>query len=372
MKPQKWSAGDAITAGRLNSMTSESLRSRNAEAVGPGSSMAGDNFGSSSANHQKPQAQLCIAVEDFKDNIYTDNYFALDKIPSGKCRLMRFNSTNGEYEEEAVFEPFRVWDPIAKLTSAKNKMEGDFFYAVFNKDNQRLEVLSAGAGVKIRHGLMVQCLGFGWYLIELMDSLGIEPPVEQESLSGSTSESDPGDPCSICDIPKLLPGCTDEDFLLKCGEGGIFDPLRPRKGVDTPCVPGLTGTGVFVAAYDKRVVPLKENGQVTVLFTGDRHIPGSESYDASSCSGSSCQPEDSWTILTGEYQLVKIPIEKWECCDGENVKRVMCRTVIVEGTECIGPSDSCDQSSSMSSGSSGSGDVPPGGGTGGGTPPGEL
>lgn len=356
MKPQKWTAGDAITASRLNSLTDESLRSRNAEAVGPGSSMVGDNFGSSSAHHQKPQAQLCVAYEDFKENIYTDNYAALDKIPSGKCRLVRFNSATGDYEEESVFEPFRVWDPIAKLTSEKNKVKGDFFYAAFNKDNQRLEVLSAGVGVKIRHGLVVQCLGFGWYLIELMDSLGLSPPAEQGSGSGSSSGSDPPNPCSICDTASLFPGCAEDEFLLQCGESGVFDPIRPRRGADTPCVEGLTGNGTFITAYDKRVVPLKDKGQVTVLFTGDRQLPeGSESQ--------SVEPEEVWTVLTGEYQLVKIPIEKWECCDGENVKRIMCKTVIVEGEECIGPVDSCDQSSSGPLGGSGTGGggVEPGG-----------
>jgi len=371
MTPQQWNPGDAITAARLNAMTRESLRSRSGASLGPGNAIVGDNYGSTSANHHKPQAQLCVAVEDFVKNIYTDNYYATDKIPSGKCHLVRFNSTTGDYEEESMFEPFRVWDPMATLTGTKTKSAGEFFYAVFNKDNQRMEVMSAGPAVKIKHGLMVACLGFGWYLIELMDSFGLAPPVDPGSIGGSASGSDPGNPCTICDTAKSFPGCAEDEFLLQCGEGGIFDPIRPRRGADTPCVEGLTGNGTFVTAYDKRVVPLKENGQVTVMFTGEKAVPsGSESFSGS-CSGSECEPEEVWTILTGEYQLVKIPIETWECCDGENVKRIMCRTFVVEGEECIGPVDSCDQSSSGPLGGGGSGGTG-GGGGGGGLEPGGL
>ena len=151
MQPQRWSAGDPISAGKLNSLTREAVRGRSAEAIGPGSAMVGDNFGSMSSHHQKPQIHLCVATEDFESDIYTDNYLALDKVPSGKCRLVRFNSSNGEYEEETSFEPFRVWDPVSKLNESDSKKEGDFFYAAYNKGNQRIEIIASGGegGAKI-------------------------------------------------------------------------------------------------------------------------------------------------------------------------------------------------------------------------------
>ena len=145
-----WTPGDPLSASRLNQTNKQALQSRRAVTHGPGSSMVGDNFAPQSAHHSKPEVVLCVAVEDFAAGKTTDNYKAIDVVPSGKCLILRFATTHGDYREEQKYKTFRVWDPLSQYADGEMKAEGDVFYAVFNKDSQRLEVLGgAGGGAKI-------------------------------------------------------------------------------------------------------------------------------------------------------------------------------------------------------------------------------
>lgn len=293
MQPQRWSAGDPISAGKLNSLTREAVRGRSAEAIGPGSAMVGDNFGSMSSHHQKPQIHLCIATENFESNIYTDNYLALDKVPSGKCRLVRFNSSNGEYEEETSFEPFRVWDPFAAINKTKSKGKGDVFQAFYNKDNQRLECTP---DLHLTEGLMISCVGQGWYEIELA-----KWEEEPKFPGGSGSYYDDTEECDICALTNLLP---NKD-ATSCNTKEVkIDYPRPK------------GIGVIVYAHDARRLPLKDGGHVRMIKTH------------TSKSG-----DPLYAIISGEYKMLAIANPDYECCDGE-VVQTGCTYYVVEGVEC--------------------------------------
>lgn len=293
MQPQRWSAGDPISAGKLNSLTREAVRGRSAESIGPGSAMVGDNFGPMSSHHQKPQIHLCVATEDFEADTYTDNYLALDKVPSGKCLLVRFNSSTGDYEEETSFEPFRVWDPFAAINKTKSKSKGDVFQAFLNKDNQRIEAVQ---DFRITEGLVIACLGQGWYEIEIA-KWEAEPkiPGASGSLYDDTEE------CDICVLTDLIPKETEP--LCNTREVKIDNP-RP------------VGIGINVYAHDARRIPLKDGGHVRMVRTH------------TSKSG-----DPLYAIISGEYKLLAIANPDYECCDGE-VVQTGCTYYVVEGIEC--------------------------------------
>lgn len=368
-KPEYWNPYDPITAQRLNDMRNEALRSRKTTVHGPNVSMVGDNIGAISAHHAKPAVALCVAMENFVANTVTDNYLSIDSTPSGLCVLVRFDKETGGYVEETGFEPFRVWDPIAEMTDSSSKQEGDIFHAVYNKDSQRMEVVAGSSGVIIRHGITQECVGKGFYKIELMDCIQYYPPVcdvtdpwpsVSLSLSGSASASASIDPCDLCDID---PECQGKDFrdLINCQQIGYVDPARPRE--NSPCYP-LVGNGEIILALDKRAVPLKISGMVTIAWLGDYCKPPcppaagsidvrvegcSESCSTSSSASASASVEKVkiWVVLNGEYQLVGIPHEEYECCADGTVKKVKCTTFIVEGDYCESPRDSCSSSGSV-------------------------
>jgi hypothetical protein len=244
------------------------------------------------------------------------------------------------------------------MNDTPSKKEGDVFHAAYNADNQRIEVIASAANIEIRHGIVIECIGQGFWKIELADCLQVNPPtcsldVQWPATSASTSASASEDPCDLCATD---PECGGMNFNTadNCTVGSV-DPVRPR--ADSECYP-IRGNGTYVMAYDKRAVPLKINGMVTVLWNGDycAGAEGSQSEPAiriSSCSASDSASEGGtrmklYTVLTGEYELVRIPHEEWECCLDGTVKKVRCTTFIVEGTYCESPYDPCDGSTSGS------------------------
>jgi hypothetical protein len=333
--------------------------------------MVREDMGNQSANQQKQQMILCVATEDFEiPDTYTDVYGVVDKVPSGTCLRMCLDMSDADYKEETAHMDFRVYDPVSKLMDIPTKSDGDVFYAIYNTDSRRWEVFSVeGQGrVGLRHALVCRCIGKGWYVLELMDELQLTPPEEfpfcEESLSDSFSDSlsdslsDSGSSgseenigCDLCDLPTNDGdlACPAINYYEECGLPDAFDPLRPRR--EESCEQVLTGNGIYVFAYDKRAVPLKENGQVTIAWLGDTidlslSDSGSASASVSGSSGSESvnNQEKIWIVLNGEYEMVSIPHEDWECCD-DVIKRVSCVTFLVEGVMCTGPEDPCDSAS---------------------------
>lgn len=346
MKPRGWKQGDPISASRLNGTNAEAGRSRRQSSTGTGSSMVNETMGNQSHASYEAGTRLVRAKEDFApSDVSTDIYGLNDPQYSGKCMMMRLvssgNAPSGLYEEEVFSQEFRVWDPIALLSSTASKSEGDVFYTVYNKDSKRWEVLTTGASQNLRHAIVCDCVGHGWYVMEFVDSLPSAPPdcdpscastsasASNDDYSCSSSASNNGDPCSLCDL---------SDLECQCSSPGTFNAERDA---------GI-GNGTFVYAYDKRTVPLKIGGAATIAWLGDICDAASASASASA-SDSTVSSNLLYTVLNGDYELVTIPHDLWECCPIEGIKKVACYTFIVEGVMCIGPIDPCDSASASAS-----------------------
>lgn len=176
-----------------------------------------------------------------------------------------------------------------------------------------------GGAINLYHGITVRCISQGWYIVELKDELGLMPPsdVDLSGEGGGCEGEEEG--CDLCDL--LYAG-----DLYECGDAAPFDPQRPE----------LTGNGTFVFAYDKRTVPLKPGGQVTLRRLSERTAPEPSDSGLSDDAGSFL-----YEVLTGEYKMVSIPHEDWECCNGEFVKKISCVTFLVEGEMCETTPDPC-------------------------------
>lgn len=371
VQPRPFRPGQAVTAARLNGVRNEAVRNRRASVAGPGSSFVGEcRFPSQSSHMMKPQVQLVQAVEDFAPGHTTDTY-SPDDVPAGKCLLMRVgpDSSGYLYQLESGMEPFKVWDVMSSINGTPAKQKGESFYAIWNSDSCRMEAVSAGGqGPVLRHGLVSECLGMGWYRVELMDCIQYEPPdcekydpfVEQSGGSGSGAGPETCDDCDFSTTDQCKGDASGTNFNQFCGSGDVVFPLRPRK--DSSCFP-LVGNGEFVYALDKRTVPLKIDGMVTVAWLGD-YCTGTSGWETgcSECESGCAEEQEStklYVVLNGEYQMVAIPIKEYECCDDGTVQMVQCTTFVVEGSVCKTPRTPCPTDEESGSGS--------GGGTGGGT-----
>ena len=321
-RPERWGTGDPLSARRLNQTNHEATLGRQSSVSGPGSAMVGDNFGMHAQHFNKPQVLLVEAQEDFSKDKYTDNYAALDQKYSGWCLLFRFNKDTGDYEKETGYAGglIRVWDVFGK------REKGDVFYAVQNRDSQRLEAIP-GTDLRIQEGLCVACLGNGWYEVELADF-----PYEcgkseegscDESGSGESeeSQSSEGAGCDLCNTGGGSGSDASEESASDehCESVTEFtvDKIRP-----IPRDPQ-----VIVCAHDARTMPIKIGGHV-------RMLPIQKG----------CGGEQLYAIVSAEYEMIKVPLPDWACCDGE-VVMVACNWMIIEGKYCTGwvtgcPSDS--------------------------------
>lgn len=204
---------------------------------------------------------------------------------------------------------------------------------------ERLGAAADSATLDIRHGLVCRCIGKGWYIVELKEKLGLTPPVSDDlSCEGNGSVDGSEGECDLCNLPSGGEDCETIDFYTECGLPGEFDPQRPRKEMpgDRVCGLTLTGDGRYVFAYDKRAIPLKSGAQVTIRKLTEK---------APVLNSDSGQSDDEgaylYEVLTGEYKMVQIPHEDWECCPDGSVRRVSCTTFLVEGVACTTPDDPC-------------------------------
>ncbi len=326
MKPRNWKQGDPISAARLNDTNTDAARSRRQFSLGSGSSMVNETMGNQSSLAHEPGMRFVTAVEDFAIvNAETDIYALNDPQYHGLCKMMRLNSgTTGLYEEEVHSEEFRVWDPIALLTASASKVMGDVFYTVYNKDSKRWEVLSAASSsLRPVRAITRACITDGWYYMELTDE-----PVDCPSASVSASDS-----VNECDICSITAFNDSESGFTQCDN-------IPESGRLTP-----EGNGIFVNARDLRTVPLKIGGTVLIQWTGETCI----SSASASASASDDLLDRVYYVLTGEYEIIRIPHQVWECCPITNtIKMVECWSYITEGAVCPSEFDPCSASASES------------------------
>lgn len=333
-RPERWQVGEPLSARKLNETRRESTLARNSSVTGPGSAIVGDNFGMHAQHHQKPSVLLVEAQEEFSKGGFTDNYQTIDYIYSGWCLLYRFDKTTGDYKKETGYTGamIRVWDVFGK------REKGDIFYAVYNKDSQRLEAIP-GSDLKIQEGLCLGCVGNGWYEIELADFPFECGKAEETDCSGSgssesnDSESSAGDTCDLCNAGSESGSDATEE------SASDSDCLTVTEFTVEKVRPIPREPQEVVCAHDARTLPIKIGGHVRMLPIG-----------------AGCDGQRLYAIVSAEYEMIKVPLPDWECCDGE-VVMTACNYMIVEGKYCTGWATGCP------SGSDGGGT---GGGTGGG------
>ena len=335
-RPKQWIPGDPLTADRLNVEQAESLRSRRDIALTNGSSMVNETLGNQSANMRRSFTRLAVAIEDFAlQSVKTDLAEALDDVPSGLCQWFRLNKKSGVHEEDTLSTPFRAYDVLGGLNDQVQKVAGEFFYCVYNEDSKRWEILQS-AGMKLKYGIVGDCLGEGWYEVELSDWDEQPPTAGSGSASSSVSASASDDPCDLC---------VSVDATIESGCESV-------DAVDVTRNAG-TGTGEIVYAHTAETIPLKGGSLVKMI---KRAAPEAAS-DSSSASSSLSASDDTisnrlYDVVNSEKPLLSLPFPDYECCtlpDGSSLfKMISCTRVIVEGVTCAGDTDPCPSSDSVS------------------------
>ena len=145
-------------------------------------------------------------------------------------------------------------------------------------------------------GIVNQCIGGGWYEIELA-----EWTVEPDETGCYEGNVDDAEECNPCVILGLVPQNPDQPCATKEVQ---INHRRPER------------TGVVVYAHDTRRIPLLTGGHVRMLKT---HF--------SACG------DQLYAIITGEYKMLAIAEPDYECCDGQ-VVQTGCKFYLVEGVEC--------------------------------------
>ena len=146
-RPRNYKRGDPFSAKRMNDLVREAKSSREIRASGPG--LNNEAMGNQVFNEQFYGTRLVVAVEDFGiPEFPTDFYDKIDKVPSGKCLMLRLNA-EADYMEEQRSTPFRVYDPQGHKNADSSPSSGQAFWAMFNRDTKRWEVVSVGGGTKI-------------------------------------------------------------------------------------------------------------------------------------------------------------------------------------------------------------------------------
>jgi hypothetical protein len=347
-RPKQWIPGDPLTADRLNVEQAESMRSRRDIALTNGSSLVNESLGNQSVNMRKSFMRLAVAIEDFAiPDEKTDLAEALDDVPSGLCQWFRLNRKSGNHVEDTLSTPFTVYDVLGGLNDQVQKVAGEFFYVVYNEDSKRWEILQS-AGIKLKYGIVGECLGDGWYEVELSD-WDEQPPIpgsESASASASTSVSASAsdDPCDLC-------------LLLDMTEAADCESVE---AVEVSRTAG-NGTGQIVYAHTAETIPLKGGSLVKMIKRAAADAASdsvsaslSSSLSASTSLSASDDPISNrlYDVVNSEKPLLSLPFPNYECCelpDGSKIfQQISCTRVIVEGVSCVGPDTPCPSSDSTS------------------------
>lgn len=168
-------------------------------------------------------------------------------------------------------------------------------------------------GLRVQHGIVTANLGCGYYTIEKAVWSGDREAAGVGLGSGSGVVD-----CDICyDV-------TGENTDA-CAITLTYPPVQ------------VTGTGVFVTAYDSAsvLIPLVVGSSVKMINMGDTE---SNASGSGSGSGSGSEVTPIWQIIRGLMTHTVQYKERWDCCDGageSGVETLLGRTpVILIGKEC--------------------------------------
>lgn len=333
--PKRWMPGDRITAERLNVDQTEALRARNQKNLGTGSSLIGELMGNQSDHRRSPMTCLVIAKEDFRiPCTATDLYAVQDDVPSGKCTQIRLNRKTGLHEVETVPAEFRVYDVVGGMSGSETKSQDDKFYAIFNEDSHRWEVLSGGASIEIVTAVVLSCLNHGWHEVQLCDWDGA--PDRYQSFSNSASQPEGCDLCLEVDQNDAECDTVQEVQVYRPDCDANFADL----GNDPENV------GAIVYAHTTNLRPMKIGGMIKIvkrkrLGTGD-----SFSFSVSLSSSDEDFEDKLYDVIDGVWELASLPFPTYECCTDpdtgvQTVQLTGCTHVVVEGIICAGPDNPC-------------------------------
>ena len=169
-------------------------------------------------------------------------------------------------------------------------------------DRRQYKLLFAGGGapVNLREGLCNSCLGDGWYRVELAEF--------NESPNDPYADPYEEQDCNFCAL------ASGADYSDDCDAITAFEADKTRP----------VGTGEFVYAHDARTLKIKDGGHVRILPIHKDPETGEQLY----------------AIVSAEYEMLKVPVTDWECCNGE-VIQTRCDFLLIEGTFCESWTDEC-------------------------------
>ncbi len=189
--------------------------------------------------------------------------------------------------------------------------------------------VNATGGTTMKHGLVTECLGGGYYYGVFVDNPMFDLPGGTDQVgTGSGTGTNPLN----TDFKEGCNHCLDievDPTFVTCGS--LNQP--PRATLTS----GVTG----FYCYDPRKLALPSPTHVIVADLGDTvevYPSGESSFGTGT--GTAIEEEKLWMVLTGTYPLVAIPDRYYKCCDGE-VILVRCDNFIVEGYYCPGSQGDC-------------------------------
>lgn len=162
---------------------------------------------------------------------------------------------------------------------------GGTLFAAYGPHNAAVNGLIGrivGSGSNLIDAIVTECIGDGFYLVELAEMGTMTVPVDGQ--------------CDICS------GDCDTSFT---------EPVRTLP----------IGTGEFVTAYDPRKLPMEISGHCVVADMGY--------HEEDSGSG----PNTIYTVIVPARSLESFNVEEWDCCDGVPT-RIACQTFIGELIAC--------------------------------------
>ena len=196
--------------------------------------------------------------------------------------------------------------------------EGEGFVVFSTPADGVAAILQIGDGGRPQHGIVTANLGCGYYTIEKATWSG-----SQDTAGSGLGSGSGADDCDICfDV-------TGEGTSA-CAITLTIPPLQ------------VTGTGVFVTAYDSAsgLIPLIVGTSCLITNLGDTN-------DTASGSGAD---EKIWQVVRGMQNHVVEYKEEWDCCDGageSGIETLISKTpIILIGKECDAIScGTCDTAS---------------------------
>jgi hypothetical protein len=325
-----WQPGDRITAQRLNEMSGLAALQGRSVSVGRGAATVLDAMANQSSHMQKAGCRLCVPIEDFKVQENPTDIEPEDEVPSAECIMVRLDRATGAYVREGDdLIPFRVWDPMVELAGRMMLKSNDPFYAVWNLDSVRWEVLAPG--FRLYSAIVLKCIGSGWHEVELCDWFG-RPTFWSDSAGCTVNES-----CWVAGDDDCFNDVETRNFS-ECKMPCQVEPCNTAYNGVVPMDRCLQNEGRRGYAHTSRQLPMKTGGFVKLV----RRVgcPVDVIFRSDSESGSySCSADDTlyFDVVDGEWPIHQIDTSTYALCREGNECRVIQTSssrLLVEGYAC--------------------------------------